>query len=87
MRASRLRLLPVSAVIVAGAVITPVPAIAEPTTAASVQVTRAEAPVAQHPQVVTEDPAPSPPLWLLLLLAPVLVGGVVGVGVTLRRLR
>jgi hypothetical protein len=33
------------------------------------------------------DPMPEPPLWLLLLLAPILIGGAVGAGATLRRLR
>jgi hypothetical protein len=37
-------------------------------------------------QVLSHD-LPSPPLWLLILLGPVLVGGAVGTGVTLRRLR
>jgi hypothetical protein len=33
------------------------------------------------------DPMPEPPVWLLVLLVPILVGGAVGTGVTLRRLR
>lgn len=33
------------------------------------------------------DEVPQPPIWLLVLLAPILVGGAVGTGVTLRRLR
>lgn len=41
-------------------------------------------------QVVTDtravDPS-EPPIWLLVLLAPILLGGVVATGVTLRRLR
>jgi hypothetical protein len=84
MRASQLRLLPVYAAIVAGAAIMPMSAIAAPAAPAPV-VHLAPAP---H-QVVSEDrgTAPTPPLWLLLLLAPVLIGGVVGVGITLRRLR
>ena len=34
-----------------------------------------------------EDRIPEPPMWLLVLLVPILLGGVVGVGVTLRRVR
>jgi hypothetical protein len=46
--------------------------------------------VAQHPsdggKLVGSD-VPEPPTWLLVLLAPILIGGAIGTGVTLRRLR
>jgi hypothetical protein len=35
----------------------------------------------------TDEGLSGPPLWLLVLLVPILVGGAVGTGVTLRRLR
>ncbi len=47
-------------------------------------------PVAQHVSdggsAVTIE-MPHPPMWLLVLLLPILVGGAIGTGVTLRRLR
>lgn len=46
--------------------------------------------VAQHTADggrVVADELPKPPLWLLVLLVPILVGGAIGTGVTLRRLR
>jgi hypothetical protein len=87
MRASQLRLLPVLVCVVAGAVAVPATAIAEPAPTTAVHAVQVEAPVVHQAQMISEEPTPAPPLWLLLLLAPVLIGGAVGVGVTLRRLR
>lgn len=89
MRAPQLCLLPVYAAVVLGIAVLPVAAVAEPAVPPVTHAAHAaqDAPVAQQAVVLTEQPTATPPLWLLLLLAPVLVGGVIGVGFTLRRMR
>ena len=103
MGASTLRLLSASVLLVGGLALAPaMAATAAPAvhavTAQSAEdipaLTRQEAVLDAAAQHVSDggsmalvDTAVEPPAWLLLLLVPILLGGTVGVGVTLRRLQ
>ncbi|GAA2752556.1 hypothetical protein [Amnibacterium kyonggiense] len=101
MGAPKLRPLLALAAVVLGVALAPAAvAAAEPIRAAALQqtdvasLTQAEARLDAASQRTTDggsraigDGAPTPPAWLLLLLVPILAGGGIAVGSTVRRLQ